>query len=199
MSFPKLVQSSAWGVHPGVLLSRDRGRPRHGLCLHYPRTTVTTTPSPDGQSNPSSPCIRSDSQVCLHLSIHLPDGTEALSTFGESPLELTLGDGTLTAGTEYPLLGLTAGAEIEQTADGNDLFGPWSQDNLHWLARSEFTAFVPETGSLVAFATPEGVETAGIIREIQDDRVQVDFNHPLSGRVLHLRYQILAVTNPTEP
>ncbi len=161
---------------------------------------MTATSPPDAQLNLiSSPGIRSDSQVRLHLSIHLGDGTEVLSTFGEIPLELTLGDGTLTTGTEYPLLGLTAGTEFEQIADGNDLFGRWSHDNLYWLAKTEFPDPVPEPGSLIAFATPDGVETAGIVRVIQGEKVQVDFNHPLSGRVLRLRYHILAVADPSGP
>lgn len=157
--------------------------------------TATPPPSPPIPSN-SQPSIRSGSWVRLHLSIHLGDGTEALSTFGESPLELTLGDGTLTPGTEHNLLGLIAGAEVDRLADGNQLFGQWSKDNLHWLAKTEFPDAVPQPGSLVAFATPEGVETPGIIKDIQGDQVQVDFNHPLSGRVLRLRYQILAVADP---
>ncbi len=194
------MQSPARRMHPGFLCSRNRSRPRHGLSVHYPRTAVTATSPPDAQLNLiSSPGIRSDSQVRLHLSIHLGDGTEVLSTFGEIPLELTLGDGTLTTGTEYPLLGLTAGTEFEQIADGNDLFGRWSHDNLYWLAKTEFPDPVPEPGSLIAFATPDGVETAGIVRVIQGEKVQVDFNHPLSGRVLRLRYHILAVADPSGP
>lgn len=157
---------------------------------------TATPPAGAPLSSDSKPSIRSGSRVHLHLSIHLGDGTEALSTFGESPLELTLGDGTLTPGTEQPLLGLTAGAEIEHIADGNHLFGPWREDNLHWLAKTEFPEAVPQPGSLIAFATPDGVETPGIVKEIQGDQVRVDFNHPLSSRVLRLRYQVLAVADP---
>ena len=38
--------------------------------------------------------------VTLHLSIALEDGTEAVSTFGEDPIELQMGDGTLRPGLE---------------------------------------------------------------------------------------------------
>ena len=55
---------------------------------------------------------------------------------------------------------------------------------------------MPQPGSLVAFTTPDGVQTPSIIQDLQGDQVQVDFNHPLSGRVLRLHYQILAVTDP---
>ncbi|HPQ25536.1 MAG TPA: peptidylprolyl isomerase, partial [Gammaproteobacteria bacterium] len=38
------------------------------------------------------------SPVVLHLSIALEDGTEAISTFGEEPVSVTIGDGTLQPG-----------------------------------------------------------------------------------------------------
>jgi FKBP-type peptidyl-prolyl cis-trans isomerase SlpA len=144
--------------------------------------------------------IQRGSRVRLHLSIHLEDGTEALSTFGEEPMELTLGDGTLTAATEELLIGLGAGAREQFIADGNELFGPWSEENLHWLPRADFpNGEVPEPGALVAFDTPGGAETAGVIKEIEDERVRVDLNHPLSGRALRIQVQVLDLLDAGHP
>ena len=141
--------------------------------------------------------IQSGSRVLLHLAIRLEDGTEALSTFGEEPMELTLGDGTLTRATEALLVGLQAGAREEFVAQGSELFGDWSDANLHWLGRADFPdGEAPPPGSLVAFETPGGVETAGVIREISGERVCVDFNHPLSGRALRIQVLVLDVSDP---
>lgn len=143
------------------------------------------------------PAIVSGSRVCLHLAIHLEEGTEALSTFDEAPLCWQLGDGTLAPGLEAFLLGLTAGTEKTFQVEGSLLFGAWNQDRLQWLASRDFPAGeVPPPGSLVAFDTPEGIETAGLIREISGNRVCVDFNHPLSRRPLHLRLRVLEVSPP---
>jgi FKBP-type peptidyl-prolyl cis-trans isomerase SlpA len=148
---------------------------------------------------PSAPVIRRGSPVRLHMAIHLPDGTEALSTFGEEPLDLTLGDGTLTAATEDLLLGLEGGAREQIIADGSDLFGPWTEDKLHWLASDAFPNGVPEVGTLAAFDTPGGAETAGLIREVEGSRILVDFNHPLSGRALRIQVEILEVRDLPAP
>jgi len=144
----------------------------------------------------NAPTIRPGSRVRLHLAIYLEDGTEALSTFGEDPMMITLGDGTLTSGTEALLIGLSPGKEEQIIADGSDLFGGWNETNLHWLPRSDFPdGKVPEPGSLVAFDTPGGTEAAGVIKEIDDQRVRVDFNHPLSGRALRIQIQVLDVSD----
>ena len=57
--------------------------------------------------------IARGSLVELHLALTLGDGTEALSTFGEAPLRLRIGDGTLDPGLEKPLLGLGAGSGFD--------------------------------------------------------------------------------------
>jgi FKBP-type peptidyl-prolyl cis-trans isomerase SlpA len=137
--------------------------------------------------------VRRGSRVRLHIAIYLADGAEALSTFGAEPLDLTLGDGTLTSETEELLIGLRSGTRERILADGSDLFGAWTGEKLHWLAREAFPDGVPEAGNLVTFDTPGGTETAGLIKEIEQDRVLVDFNHPLSGRPLRLEVEVLQV------
>jgi FKBP-type peptidyl-prolyl cis-trans isomerase SlpA len=142
-----------------------------------------------------APRIRRGSRVRLHIAIYLADGTEALSTFGEAPLELTLGDGTLTAPTEGLLLGLSPGDRERILADGSELFGDLTEEKLQWMTREDFPDGVPDPGMLVAFDTPGGAETPGLIKEIREDRVLVDFNHPLSGRALRIEVEVLQVAN----
>ena len=136
-------------------------------------------------------------ELRLHLEIRLPDGTQALSTFDEEPLAVRLGDGALAPGLEQILLGLAEGSQIDLLADGSDLYGPRDEAKVHWMARSEFPADIdPVPGQVLAFDSPGGHETAGVVLRVDGERVQVDFNHPLSGRSLQIRAQLLAVTPP---
>jgi len=131
----------------------------------------------------------------LHLEIRLPDGTIALSTFGAEPLELRLGDSTLVPGLEQLLTGLAVGSQTYLLADGSDLYGPRDEAKIHWMERRDFPADIALTaGQVIAFDTPGGQETAGTLLAVEDERVQVDFNHPLSGRPLQIRVEVLAVT-----
>jgi FKBP-type peptidyl-prolyl cis-trans isomerase SlpA len=143
-----------------------------------------------------SPPIRHGSRVLLHLEILLADGTEVLSSLGSDPLELTLGDGTLAPGLEDLLIDLRAGAREHILADGSELYGPREDEKIHWLSRSDFPPEqAPERGQVIAFETPGGQEMAGVLLQIKGNRVQVDFNHPLSGRSLQIRTQIISVTD----
>ncbi len=141
--------------------------------------------------------IKPGSRVRLHLEILLADGTLALSSFDADAMDFTLGDGTLAPGLEDLLIGLRAGAHERILADGSEVYGPHEEVNIYSLPRSDFPTDVDlERGQIIAFDTPGGQELAGILLEADGERVQVDFNHPLSGRSLQIRARIISVADP---
>jgi FKBP-type peptidyl-prolyl cis-trans isomerase SlpA len=132
--------------------------------------------------------------VTLHLEVRFQDGFVALSSFGAEPIHCTIGDGTLTPGVEEVLNGLAPGSEETILADGSELFGPYDPGNRHWMDLAEFPPDLdPAPGQVVAFETPGGHETGGVVLEREGSRVQVDFNHPFAGRPLTLRVKVLSV------
>jgi FKBP-type peptidyl-prolyl cis-trans isomerase SlpA len=140
------------------------------------------------------PRIAPLSRVRMHFSLTLPDGTEIISTYGEDPLEFHLGDNTMEQMLEFALLGLRAGDEQELVVSGDDVYGPRDDSLIHWLDKQAFAAgqsFNP--GEIVAFTTPEGEALAGTLLQLDNERVQVDFNHPLSGRQFSYKVTILEV------
>ena len=146
-----------------------------------------------------APAIGPGTRVRLHLEIQLPDGTQVLSTFDEQPLAFRFGDGTLTAGLEQALQGLCAGEDACLLLDGAAIYGAREQAKIHWMPRADFpTNLEPEPGQVIAFTTPGGDELAGIVVALDGQHVQVDFNHPLAGRSLTVRAQVLAVRAATD-
>jgi len=53
-----------------------------------------------------------------------------------------------------------------------------------------------EVGQIIGFTDDQGEEYPGVILALAGDDVEVDFNHPLSGREIIFEVQILAVKNP---
>jgi FKBP-type peptidyl-prolyl cis-trans isomerase SlpA len=137
------------------------------------------------------------SPVILHLSIRLEDGTEAVSTFGEEPVALTMGDGTLQPGLELALYGLRPGATQTLKLLPGQAYGPRDPDLIQFMPMTEFDGtFTPETGQIVAFAMPDGDEVPGMIRSVDGGRIEVDFNHPLAGHEITFEVEILGVSAP---
>ncbi|MEN8206697.1 MAG: FKBP-type peptidyl-prolyl cis-trans isomerase [Pseudomonadota bacterium] len=138
--------------------------------------------------------ISPESTVTLHLSLSLEDGTVAESTFEDEPLTFTMGDGTLVEGLELGLYGLKAGDTQRLVLEPEQAFGLHDPAKLHQLPRSEFsTELALEPGVIIGFDTPSGDELSGTIVSLSDESVEVDFNHPLAGRVLVFEVEIIAV------
>lgn len=131
----------------------------------------------------------------MHFSITLEDGTVAEDSFDNEPLEFTMGDGSLNEGLELGLYGMRAGEEETLTMSPEQTFGYNDPDNIHEMPRSEFDQDLSlEEGMIIGFTTPAGDEVPGMIREVGDEMVKVDFNHPLAGHELIYRIKIIDVS-----
>jgi FKBP-type peptidyl-prolyl cis-trans isomerase SlpA len=139
------------------------------------------------------------SAVVLHISLSLTDGTPAFDT-GEEPLRCTLGDGTLLPGLELALYGLRAEEEQTLTLTPEQAWGERQQELIKEMPRQDFPADAElEAGQILAFSLPDGEETMGTLLAVEDDRVLVDFNHPLSGQEVVFYAKMLEVDNSALP
>jgi len=138
--------------------------------------------------------ITPNSRVTLHHQLGLTDGTVLEDSFDAEPMCIQLGRGELAEGLELALIDLEEGDE--QTIDiGPDLaFGYPDAEAIHELPRSEFRDDAPlEPGVIMEFSMPNGETLPGTILEADDERVRIDFNHPLAGETVRYRVKILKV------
>lgn len=140
------------------------------------------------------------SEVLMHFTITLEDGTVAETTEGEDPLSFVMGDETLIEGLELALFGLKAGDKQSLKIGPETAFGYADQENIHDMARTDFPDDMElDEGLIVSFALPDGEEYPGMITEVGDDQVTVDFNHPLAGHEILFEVEILEVSGGEEP
>ena len=141
--------------------------------------------------------IGPESEVTLHFSLMLPSGEEIDSTRNGKPAKFTVGDGNLLPGFEQALMGQSAGFSEQITLAPEDAFGEHNPGNVQLIDRTRFT-HVNETlepGLMISFQAPDG-ELPGVIQEVYEGTVKIDFNHPLSGQLIIFDVAILDVKNP---
>ncbi|KXI21816.1 FKBP-type peptidyl-prolyl cis-trans isomerase [Photobacterium sanguinicancri] len=141
--------------------------------------------------------IKENSEVLMHFSIKLSDGSVADSTQAMGkPAKFRMGDGSLTDNFEKCLLGLQQGQTNSFELAPEDAFGQSDPDNIHHIELSKFGADVPaEVGTIVAFAGPDGQDIPGVITQIVGDSVTVDFNHPLAGQRVTFDVEVVTIEN----
>ena len=143
--------------------------------------------------------IQPGSEVVMHFSITLEDGTVADSTEGEEPLQFVMGDQTLIEGLELALYGLKVGDKQSLIIDPENAYGYPDPENIHAMQRDEFPEDMEiKKGVIIAFAMPDEDEFPGTITEVDDKQVTVDFNHPIAGHEITFDVEILEIINGGE-
>lgn len=138
--------------------------------------------------------VEQDSTVSMHFSLTLADGTAVDGTKDGEPMTFTMGDGSMIAALEQVVQGLSTGDKQQVSLDPRDTFGFPDDDNKHWMNKSEFTLDVElEEGLLIEFGTPAGDQVPGVLIEIAEDKVLVDFNHPLAGHEVIFSVEVVAI------
>lgn len=141
--------------------------------------------------------ITQGSQVDLHFAVSLENGTIIDSTFERpEPVSLVVGDGSLLDGFEKVLINLTAGDTRTAHLSPNEAFGEWNRENVQTFNKAQFALAngVPEVGTMMEFEDKGKNYVVGVIREVSADEVKVDFNHPLAGKNILFKVQIIKVT-----
>ena len=140
--------------------------------------------------------IEMGDRVRLHFALHLESGEEIDTTRRSDPAMFTVGDGNLLPGFEAAILGMRAGDDAQILIEPEDAFGAHRTENVQTLRRDRFGADMTlEEGLMVSFSGPGG-ELPGVVREIMEEHVEVDFNHPLAGRRIVFDVSIIDVRAP---
>ena len=137
--------------------------------------------------------IKDDSKITLHFELSLENGDVVDSTFDKKPATFNYGDGSILPGFEKRLLGLMLGHKESFVIPQEDAFGAHNPQNIQQFKRSDFDAEQLEEGMMFSFADAAGGELPGVLKSIEGDVIQIDFNHPLAGHALNFTVEILGI------
>lgn len=134
------------------------------------------------------------------------DGSETLmhQTVSDDPERIVFG---VTQGMIKPLEtaleGLGAGDKFSVTASADEAFGPYLEENVVTLERDIFIVdgkFDAETiapGRWVPMMTADGFKINGLVKNVTDKDVTLDFNHPLAGSAVRFDGTVFVVREAT--
>ena len=114
------------------------------------------------------------------------------------PATLSLGTGELAPAMEARLLGLVAGSEQSFALAAGEAFGERDPALVHRVSRAALDAEGDadgdyRIGDVVRFPAPDGQSIAGVVRDVEDDALVFDFNHPLAGRAVTFDVKLIGV------
>lgn len=108
------------------------------------------------------------------------------------PLEVQLGKGMLIPGFEKALHGMAEGESKTITIPSEEAYGPIREDHYQEVEKQ----FVPDTvkeGESLQAQGPQGVMIVKV-KEVKENTVVLDANHPLAGKDLIFDLEVVSVS-----
>ena len=122
---------------------------------------------------------------------------ELIDQSGENdPLTYLHGHSNIIPGLERALDGLAAGDRVQVTVQPEDGYGPRDEDNSEDLDREDFDDDI-EIGATYYAQSEDGSVLPFTVTAVNGDKVTVDFNPPLAGKVLNFDVTVLNVRDAT--
>ena len=133
-----------------------------------------------------------------------PEGEVVEALTPANPLTFLFGTGGLLPKFEENLNGLGAGDAFEFLLHSEDAYGPVVESAIVHVPKSIFemdgkiNEDLMKLGNMVPMMDAEGRRLNGKIIAIEEEAVQMDFNHPMAGNDLHFKGEVTEVRQATE-
>jgi FKBP-type peptidyl-prolyl cis-trans isomerase 2 len=139
--------------------------------------------------------VEKNSTVTVHYTGRLEDGTvfDSSREDGRDPLTAQLGQGNLIAGFENGLIDMVSGDKKTVEIESVDAYGEYNDFMIQEVPKEQMPGEV-EVGMPLEAQTQMG-PIKFIVKEIKDETVVLDGNHPLAGKKLIFDLEVVDVKN----
>lgn len=137
--------------------------------------------------------IENGKKVKIDYTLYV-DGEVFDTSKGSEPLEYMHGSGQIIPGLERSLDGLKPGDERKVHVGPDDAYGPIHPQAVIQVPREQIQDGNVEVGMILSARNADGQTMQGVVTEVNEESVTVDFNHPLAGKELYFEITIIEVS-----
>ena len=137
--------------------------------------------------------------VEMDYAVLLDSGEVGESTFGRGPIEFIYGDQTVVPGLYKAISGLGKGDRRSFKVDPTEGYGIYDDSEVRKVPRVGLPPEVsPKPEMNLQVQDPTGQYRLVTIKEVEEETLTVDFNHPYAGKTLTFDVLIRNVREVTE-
>ena len=146
------------------------------------------------------------SMVTLTYDLRLDDehGEVVEKATEDQPLQFLYGAGAMLPKFESQLAGLREGEPFNIRLSKNEAYGEVNEEAVVELPRQvflvngEFDAELIQVGNTVPMMSSNGQRLNGLVVEVNNETVKMDFNHPLAGEDLFFAGKVIEVREASD-
>ena len=131
-------------------------------------------------------------KVKLHYTGTLNNGEVFDSSEGREPLEFTIGSNQVIPGFENQIKEMKLNEEKTFKIKPGDAYGEKNEQLIREIPRDKFPPEVQAGGNLI-LKSPDGHQIPAVVKEVKDDSVTIDLNHPLVGKELTFKVKVVGI------
>lgn len=136
--------------------------------------------------------IQKGNVVAVHYTGKFKNGESFDSSEGRDPLKFQVGSGQIIPGFENALIGKNIGDKVTININPKDGYGEIREDLIVKVPMDQMPGQV-EVGQSLQAQADNGQAVNVIIKEVNEDHVIIDGNHPLAGEDLVFDIEILEI------
>jgi FKBP-type peptidyl-prolyl cis-trans isomerase SlyD len=133
----------------------------------------------------------------VSFNYHLTDDEGSTLDQSDEPLDYLHGYGNIIPGLESALEGTKPGDQRTVVVEPADAYGEYDPEQVTTLRRDAADQDMDLQPGMMVMAETEDGSMPLTIREVTDDEIVVDGNHPLAGQRLHFDVEIVSVRTAT--
>jgi peptidylprolyl isomerase len=139
--------------------------------------------------------VENGNTVSVHYRGTLNDGTEFDSSHGRGePVTFEVGSGQMISGFDDALPGMEIGETKNITLTPDQAYGDVNPEAIAEVPKSRFPEdFQFRELGIVEAQRSSGEPMVGVINEVKDDTVTIDFNHPMAGKDLNFEIELVSI------
>ena len=132
--------------------------------------------------------------VKVHYTGKLNDGSVFDSSANREPLQFTLGAGNMIPGFEKAVEGMGVGDKKTAEIPSDQAYGDKREDMIISVPRENVPGDIsPEVGQQLAVQQQGGQQVPVTVKEVTEEKVVLDANHPLAGKDLVFEIEVVEI------
>jgi FKBP-type peptidyl-prolyl cis-trans isomerase SlpA len=138
--------------------------------------------------------VKANDKVKVHYTGKLSNGDVFDSSLEREPLEFQMGQGQLIPGFENGLIDMSVNEKKTIVIPSAEAYGESRPELVQEVPNDKLPPEIkPEVGMGLVSTTPEGQEIQLVVKEVKDNAIVVDGNHPLAGQELTFEVEVLEI------
>ena len=142
--------------------------------------------------------IEKGTVVAMHYDLKDVNGKLIESTKNSMPLEFITGHNNILPKLDEKVMGSNIGDKFSLTLTAKDAYGEHNETNIKDIEKSGFPDGVELKIGMSFMADMGNGQMPFIIKEVNDDKVKIDFNHPMAGQELTFDVEVAGTREATE-